>query len=317
MNNAMKKKNLLDRFSIAEKVIADLANVKKQKVINIEELKRARIKAEELEATIASEKELSRLDPLHAVYVYGQNKMSVFVEQLAELPVLSKLTAAYADAEHEYLPSGPPMSPLTRSYFSSWGYFDLYVGVKKETFATITIEVCKALNVAEGLIKIFEKMQTSRMGFYVHEGFSNQHVLLRELVTEKRIKVVVPSGYKGQPGEIWLVRVMPEPFEELHFGYSIAFTTPYIIGKVVDNSFYQVGDEREWQSFFNRTLGKTEGLDKITAYERFMKFGLTRHYWNEYIFEAFVNYSQEAILLTGFPDIPLSRSYSRESLKNR
>lgn len=313
----MKKKSSSNRSSIAKKVITSLTDVKKQKVVNIEDLKRARIRAGELEATIASEKELSQLDPLHAVYVYGQNKMGVFVEQLADLPALSKLAIAYADAEQEYLPSGPPMSPLTYSYFSCWGYFDLYVGVRKESFATITIEICKALAADEGLIRIFEKMQASRMGFYVHEGFSNQHVLLRELVTGKRIKAVVPSCYMGQAGEIWLVRVMPEPFEELHFGYSVVFTTPYIIGKVVGNYFYQVGDEREWLSFFNRTLGKTEELNKIIAYENLMKFGLNRHYWNEYIFEAFVNYTQEAILLTGLPDIPLSRPHSRESSRNR
>jgi len=65
--------------------------------------------------------------------------MSVFVEQLAELPVLSKLTNAYA--EDGYLPSGPPMSPLTNSYFSCWGFFDLCVGQNKETFGTVTIDV--------------------------------------------------------------------------------------------------------------------------------------------------------------------------------
>jgi len=313
----MKKRNTSDRFSLAKRIIDDLTNLRKQQIVDIRELKSAKIRAEELEATIVSEKELSRLDPLHAVYVYGQNKMSAFVEQLAELPALSNLAAACADAEQKYLPSGPPMSPLTRSYFWCWCFFDLCVGVEKESFGTITIEICNALNVDEGLIKVFEKMQRSRMGFYVHEGFSNQQVLLRELVTEKRIKVVVPSGHKGQPGEIWLARVMPEPFEEIHFGYSVVFTTPYVLGKVVGNSFYQVGDEGEWKSFFGRSLGKVEEGNEISAYERLMKFGLNRHYWNDYIFEAFVNYAQEAILLSGFPDIPLSRPHSRESSRNR
>lgn len=311
-----KRKTLSTRFSIAQKVIADLTNVTKQKVIDIRDVRKAKASAEELEATIASEKELSLLDPLHAVYAYGQNKMSVFVEQLAEIPAVAELVAAYANAEQEYMPAGPPMSPLTLSYFSCWGYFDLYVGAKKESFGTITIEVCKALDVDKGLIKIFEKMQAARMGFYVHEGFSNQHVLLRELITEKRVKTVVPSGHKGQPGEIWLVRILPEPFEELPFGYSVVFTTPYVIGKVTGNYFYEVGDELGWQAFFNRILGKTGELSKTTAYEKLMKHGLSRHYWNEYILEAFVTYTREAIFLTGFPDIPLSRPHSRESSRN-
>ena len=305
------------RFSIAQKVIADLTNVMKQKVIDITDLKKAKVRAEELETTITSEKELSLLDPLHAVYVYGQNKMSMFVEQVSEIPAVAELVAAYDNAEQEYMPAGPPMSPLTLSYFSCWGYFDLYIGSEKESFGTIAIEVYKAFNGDKGLIRVFEKMQASRMGFYVHEGFSNQHVLLRELVTEKRIKAVVPSGHKGQPGEIWLVRILPAPFEELPLGYSVVFTTPYIVGKVVGNFFYQTGDEPGWQAFFNRNLSKTGELDRMAAYEKLMKFGLSRHYWNEYIFEAFVNYTREAIFLAGFPDIPLSRPHSRESSKNR
>ena len=79
--------------------------------------------------------------------------------------------------------------------------------------------------------------------------------------------------------------------------------------------FYQVGDETEWQAFFERTLKNTGEKNATAAYEQFMKYGLSRHYWNEYIFESYVNHIQEAILLTGFPDIPLSRPHSRESFR--
>jgi hypothetical protein len=156
-------------------------------------------------------------------------------------------------------------------------------------------------------------MQASRMGFFVHEGLSGQHVMLREFLTGKRIKAIVPSGYKGERGEIWLVRIMPEPFEEFSLGYSVVFTTPYVIGMVRDKLIYQVSDENGWQAFFERTLKKTGKKNASAAYEQFMKYGLSRHYWNEYIFEAYVNNIQGAILLAGFPDIPLSRPHSRES----
>jgi hypothetical protein len=143
--------------------------------------------------------------------------------------------------------------------------------------------------------------------------------MLREFLTEKRIRAIVPSGHRGEPGEIWLARIMPEPFEELPLGYSVVFTTPYIIGMVREKLFYQVSPQTEWRAFFERTLKqtlkKTGENNDTTAYEELMKYGLSRHYWNEYIFEAYVNYTQEAILLTGFPDIPLSRPHSKESLR--
>jgi molybdopterin-guanine dinucleotide biosynthesis protein len=48
-----------------------------------------------------------------------------------------------------------------------------------------------------------------------------------------------------------------------------------------------------------------------------MKFGLSRHYWNEYVFEAYVNYQVDMVLLEGFPDIPLSRPLLEESKARR
>ena len=141
--------------------------------------------------------------------------------------------------------------------------------------------------------------------------------MLRDFLTGKGIKAIVASGYRGEPGEIWLARIMPEPFEELPLGYSVVFTSPYIIGMVRGKLFYQVSDQTEWQAFFERTF-KTRGERNDTeAYEALMKYGLSRHYWNEYIFEAYVNHSQGAILLTGFPDIALSRPHSREGLRKR
>ena len=161
---------------ISKKVLSDLKKSINRKVMDIAEFKNAKIYVENLEKTTISDKELSRFDPLHGVYVYAQNKISVLVEQLAELPVLSKLTNAYADAQDLYMPSGPPMSPLTKSYFYCWGFFDLCVGIKKESFGSVVIDLCQALNVDQGLIKIFKCMQNSRMGFYVHEGTSGRYV---------------------------------------------------------------------------------------------------------------------------------------------
>ncbi|MFH0729721.1 MAG: hypothetical protein V2B19_25690 [Pseudomonadota bacterium] len=297
---------------ISKKVIAGLQKTAGRKIIDISELRDAKILAENLEQTVITEKALAGYDPLHGVYVYAQNKLSVFIEQLAALPALSKLSDAYAAAEDEYMPSGPPASPLTLSYFSCWGFFDLCVGLKKETFATIVIDACRFLKADPGLIMIFELMQKSRMGFYVHEGVAGKFVSLREFVTGKEIKVIVPSGYLGKQGEIWLARLMPEPFPELNYGYSVVFTTPYVISEMQKSRFVMVSEEK-WTSFFERTREKTKIEDKKRSYEFLMKYGLNRHYWNEYIFEGYVNHTNDMILLAGVPDISSSRPHSKEN----
>jgi hypothetical protein len=297
---------------ISKKVIAGLRKSAGRKIIDISDLRDAKMLAENFEQTMISEKDLAKYDPLHGVYVYAQNKISILIEQLSELPALSKLADAYAAADVEYMPTGPPASPLTLSYFSCWGFFDLCVGLKKETFATIIIDACRFLNADPGLITLFECMQKSRMGFYVHKDVSGKFVNLREFVTDLETKVIVPSGYLGKPGEIWLARLMPEPFPELNYGYSVVFTTPYVISEMENNRFVMASEEK-WTSFFERSREETKIEDIKRSYEFLMKYGLNRHYWNEYIFEGYVNHRNDMILLAGFPDIPSSRPHSKEN----
>jgi hypothetical protein len=79
------------------------------------------------------------------------------------------------------------------------------------------------------------------------------------------------------------------------------------------NERFVSSSEKSWNLFFERNLGKTKVENKHRAYEFLMKFGLNRHYWNEYIFEGYVNHQDDMILLAGFPDIALSRPHSIEN----
>jgi hypothetical protein len=296
---------------ISSKIIAGLRKTNSRKVVDISELRDAKINAENLEKTIITEKQLSRLDPLHGIYIYAQNKLSVIIEEISALPALTKLADAYENADDVYMPSGPPMSPLTKSYFTCWGFLDLCVGLNKESFGTIAIDICRFLKADSDLITIFEHMQKSRMGFYVHEGVSGKLVNLREIITQEKIQAIVPSGYLGDPGEIWFARLMPEPFPQLNYGYSIVFITPYIITEIQNNSLVFASEEK-WEAFFERCREKTKIEDKKRSYEFLMKYGLKRHYWNEYIIDAYTSNTKDMILLAGFPDIPLSMPHSRE-----
>jgi hypothetical protein len=125
--------------------------------------------------------------------------------------------------------------------------------------------------------------------------------MLRELVTETSLKCVCPNRYPGTPGEIWFTRIFPELFPELGFGYSVIFITPYIVGRSDGEIFKKRGSHDCWKAFLARTL---ENEDSITGYEKLMKYGLARHYWNEYIFHAFANYTDKVVYLTGIPDRP-------------
>ena len=312
---------------IAQKVLSKIMKIRAQKVVDLSQFREARLDAANLNNTVITEKEMKTRDPVHAVYVYAQNKMSVFSEQLGGLPELSKLVNALADAQDEYMPSYPPMSPLATSYFTCWELFDLTTGAKRETFGAIIIEICRTLGVDKNLIAIFELMQSSRMGIYVHEGVVGKHVSLRELVTGRKIQAISPAGYLGETGQIWFARIMPEPFPEIGHGYGVVFNTPYVIVEIDDNDRLLRPSEKKWMEFFERNLSKIKIKDPIAAYEFLMKYGLSRqkmnyrrpgmHYWNEYVFEGYYSHSDNMILLAGYPDIPLSRPHSTESQELR
>ena len=158
----------------------------------------------------------------------------------------------------------------------------------------------------EALITLFEKMQESRMGIFKHEGTSGKHLLLKEFITNREIKAFSASGYLGNPGEIWFARVLPPPFDNELFDYSIVFTTPYLLGKNGSRNQFIPNVERDWLGYFERNLGETNIDEKDLAYEQLMKYGLSRNYWNEYVFLAYRNHRHDVIVLDGFPDIPSS-----------
>lgn len=294
---------------ISRKVVDALERERCRRVIDFSALKLGAERAEELERGVISETDMREFDPLHAVYMYAQNKMSVIVEQIAELPMCAKLADAYSSAEEEYMPSGPPMSPLTGSYFFCWGVFDSAVGQAKETLGSVAIDLCRAVGTEPNLVRLFEHMQASRMGLYIHEGVDGAHVLLREFVTGRQYRCISPAGYLGRAGEIWFVRILPEPFESLPMGYSLVFNTPYVIGRY--DRCFGPADRSEWSAFLDRAMPKTGIADGGDAYAHLLKYGLSRSYWNDYLMDAYVNYRYDMIMLAGVPDVPASLPHSR------
>jgi hypothetical protein len=61
-------KQTLARPSIARQIVKNIEKIQQRKIIDLEEWHQARHRAENLEATVASDEKLSRLDPLHALH---------------------------------------------------------------------------------------------------------------------------------------------------------------------------------------------------------------------------------------------------------
>jgi hypothetical protein len=144
------------RGPIARKVIASARQYLQEKVTNIADWRGARVRAEDYQKTVISRHKLAGYDPLHGLDVYAQNQLSVLIEQMIDLPMLDRLADAYAEAREEYMPTGPPISPLTTSYVTCRGSFYLCSsGAKKETLCMVATDFCKFRQIDEGLITQF------------------------------------------------------------------------------------------------------------------------------------------------------------------
>jgi hypothetical protein len=103
---------------------------KERKVIPFSELVQTKKLVSTLKKTIKTPQDLKGYDPVHALYIVVQNMVSLFAEQVSNLPEMKKYYRIMDKAERVYMPEGPPISPLTRSYFTHWAFFDAQQSLK-------------------------------------------------------------------------------------------------------------------------------------------------------------------------------------------
>jgi hypothetical protein len=233
------------------------------------------------------------LDPIHASYVFMQQMSSHFAEGVSQMPEMKAYCKVAAAADDTYMPAGPPISPLTPSFFTTWAFYDLRIGNSSDTIGGCQIELNDVIWFNGNQLDTLKKLNDSRMGIYEHVGFDGPHVRLRELITEDELVCHNASGHRGLSGELWYVRLLPPLLPELA-NYHIAFTTPYILIQSTKN---------DWTQFLKRSILRIKADDERAALHQLLKYGFDRNYWNEFVFKAYHHHTAEAIFLAGIPDL--------------
>jgi hypothetical protein len=276
---------------IATRLVRAIQRIKSARVVDLRAFREGMARATDMQKTVATRDVLADFHPVHAVYVAVQNQVSVLAEQLTALPETAKLADRIEAAQDEYMPGGPPMSPLTISYFTCWAFFDAAVGPRRETLGTCVVTVGKLLGMEPSFLALVQVMQDSCMRVYAYEGFhADGTILLRDLASGASVPCIVPSGWRGARGEFWLARVLPPPLGAAEV--SLVFTTPYVL---------RGASEPDWIAYLERALGAAKGdANKTVAV---LKYGID---WSEYIFAGYAGHVTEAIFLEGLPDVPAS-----------
>jgi hypothetical protein len=215
------------------------------------------------------------LDPLHAVYVAVQNFSSVFAERVSVLPEFDPYYRVAFDAQETYMPGGPPMSPLTGSYFTTWAFYDLRFGPDDETIGSCLLDVAERIGLGPDETEAIRLMSETRMGVYEHAGLKGGRCLLRELITDDEFECYCPAGYLGKPGELWFVRLCP-PIDPAD--YHVAFTTPYILMGF---------GTADWTAYLSKSLIGLTAPEKRRRLQEVLKYGRGPNFWSEFIFKAY------------------------------
>ena len=286
--------------SVADRIARNIVASRKSKVVDLAGWREGKATAREAGFTGNPARDsLAHLDPCHATYVMANNFTSVVCDSVSAMREARNFVRIVAGAEEEYLPSGPPMSPLTVSYFAMWSLFDVRFGRSRETMGSCVLRIFAEFDdCPPWLVGAVNRMQQSRMGFFVHSGSDGEAVFLREVGTREVISCTVPAGYAGCDGQIWFVRVLPPPARMCP--HHIVLNTPYVIRDY---------PERAWADYLDRELARMKKRAPLRADDALgwlMKYGPHPNHWNEYIFTAYTDAEHDVIFLTGIPDIPES-----------
>lgn len=273
---------------------------KKIKTLSLRDIADAVGCQEELAKYASSENIIFRksikFGPSYNAYVSAQNTLSVLAEYFFNEDRFSEsLLDIIENAQNLYKPEGPPMSPLTNTYFSYWMLSDARYK-KCQTFAEYVLKNAKALKFYGHWIQAIQNLTVSRLGIYEHLGFSENKIILKELVTENEMLTINAAGYHGNKGDLLLTRVaMPITADDVH----VTLSTPYILCG---------HSKQEWIDYFERQ-GISKGATAKTTMNHFMKHWPSDYYWHEFIFLGYMGCETSHIYLKGIPDIRGSKPH--------
>jgi hypothetical protein len=233
-------------------------------------------------------------DPLHVNYIMAYRLCMLLTHSLSELDEFDEFIDTKLDTDRKYTPDDEELGPITSSFHGHWTYFDLRFGKDKETVGTCLVDVLGGMDADQLLLNTIKNLSDSRLGIYEHRGVRGEYLEFRELVTGKELSCCSTSGYEGKKGELWLARLAPPIPKDVPYHVNLA--TPYILTQA---------SHEDWTAFLNKSLLQQPGSDKQTLYE-FLKFGTYPTSWHDFIVQAYVRSTDQAVFLAGLPDVPSS-----------
>ena len=237
-------------------------------------------------------------------YMMVFNICNEFNEQLLDtIPLLDPFNNRVCDMQEEYMPSGPPMSPVTTSFFNAWMALDAPIS-EALTLGLLYSRYIREKKVMLYAEKAMDNLNASYVSLYQVVGGDLKQTILWDILEKRELSAAIPihdysvATYKPSVGDVWYARILPslrsEDFPHVVFG------TPLI---------FRLTKREDWESFFSRRIA-SKGSDREEL-RNYLKRGDSFGYWLEFVFQTYVGHTREVIFAEGIPDIKQSRPHGR------
>lgn len=232
-------------------------------------------------------------DPSFHAYAAAVNVANEFAGQVFGFLDLIPFNNQIADLQEEYMPSYPPISPVTSAFFAGWMVLDARDGATGMTVGEVLLEYLQHKGTLDCVQRAIVLLNDSFCSFYEVMEVHDQGLGLWDIAAKQELQCWCSSGYRGREGEVWYVRVVP-PFVQ-GLTRSVTMSTP---------SVFTDSSRRTWEDLFQRHLAPAgAGANSLHHY---LKNGKWLGYWLEFVHQAFVGYTGNMIQVTGVPDDPAS-----------
>ncbi|MBN1604806.1 MAG: hypothetical protein JW915_24565 [Chitinispirillaceae bacterium] len=227
-----------------------------------------------------------------------------FTEQVLDSnPMLNDFNNMIYDKQEEYMPSGPPMSPITKSFFNSWMALDALIN-NKLTLGLLFSRYIQEKKVMRYAAKAMDNLNDSFVSLYQVVGGDLKKTFLWNLIEKREIEASIPiydysvATYSPAIGEIWYARILPPLNQEQNI--HTIFGTPLV---------FRHTNREDWERYLARRIA---GGDKnVEELKMHLKYGESFGYWMEFVFQVYSNHTREVIYAEGLPDIKDSRPHGR------
>lgn len=246
--------------------------------------------------------------------------------QLLGAPAFDSLARFHEEVEEEYMPGGPPQSPVYDSFSMQFVLGSVPQGIGNETPYSVLARLLQCDPSRARLQSMAQSLADARFELY-RVRTTDDHRADIEPVRGGAALSVRLTGPFLRPGDFGLMRVLS--FDGEHF--------------IADSPYLLKASEQDWLDHLARIVARQQVPGTISAQpkpnklsskeqarrrqkektkaarnepeaviQRYLQFGLKPHHWFDYVMDAYAGERSGIVFLAGVPDRPELLPHSAE-----